>query len=281
MNGFFNLNKPLGISSAKAVWQVKNKFKIKDKIGHMGTLDPLASGVLVVAIGRANRLFDKMLDKTKQYITTFDFGYQTASIDKESEEIVFKSDIIPNLEQINAILPDFLGEQLQTAPIYSAKNINGQRAYHLARRGENIEIKPHKITIYDIKCLKQISETAFEFEITCSGGTYIRSICRDLANKLNTYATMIELKRTKCGVFDILNSKNIEDIEESDLYDMGIALNDLSELSLEEEIVQKIKDGKIVQIEKPDGEYCVKLNGLTIGIGKIADKIIKIKPCLL
>lgn len=281
MNGFFNINKPVGISSAKAVWQIKNKLKIKDKIGHTGTLDPLASGVLVVAVGKANRLFEKLLNKTKKYQAVFDFGYQTITIDNESTELAFENGKIPTLNEINECLPKMLGKQQQVAPIFSAKNINGQRAYQIARNGENVEIKPHNIEIFDIKCLKQCTKSQFLFEIFCSSGTYIRSICKDLATNLDTYATMTKLIRTESGNFNIKNSVSIEDVQLSDLIDISYVLDDLKTIQLDEEVIQDIKNGKTVKTNQDDGEYNIKLNNITVGIGLVKDKIIKIKPWLI
>jgi len=272
MNGYFNVNKPFDMSSAKAVWHIKKKLNIQDKIGHMGTLDPFATGVLVVGVGRANRLFDVMLDKRKTYIATFEFGYQTATLDMESEEIVARSDIIPTKEGIENTILTMVGKQEQVAPQYSAKCIQGTRAYVLARNGQVADIKAHKIEIYSFKMLEQKSETVYSFEIECSGGTYIRSICRDLAKKLNTVATMTALQRTKCGDFDIKDSKNIEDFEEKDLISVEKVLKHLPVLDINSEQIQKIKNGLPVILNQKSGLYRVYDEGKLISIAQIDDE---------
>ena len=266
MNGFFCVDKEFGVSSAKAIWLLKKKFNIKDKIGHMGTLDPNATGVLVVGVGRANRLFDIMLKKKKTYIATFDFGYETETLDLESDVIVKKSSKIPTEEEIENNLQNMIGKQQQTAPLFSAKNINGTRAYMLARSGKNVEIKPHEIEIYSFKLLKKLSKTAFSFEIECSGGTYIRSICRDFAYMLKTVATMTALRRTKCGEFAIENSKKIEDISEDDIISNDFAISFLDEIALSKEQIQKIKNGLKIKVSSAPGKYRLYDEGVLIGI---------------
>ena len=255
MNGFFCVNKEFGVSSAKAVWQLKKKLNIKDKIGHMGTLDPNATGVLVVGVGRANRLFDIMLQKRKTYVATFSFGYETETLDSESNVIVQRSEHIPTEEEINANISKMIGKQEQIAPLYSAKSINGTRAYMLARSGKQAEIKPHNVEIYSFKLLEKISDNSFSFEIECSGGTYIRSICRDFAKILNSCATMTALKRTKCGDFLIENSKKIEEIEEKDIIPNDFAIKFLDEIKLSSEQIQKIKNGLKIKVEQKTGKY--------------------------
>ena len=255
MNGFFCVNKEFGVSSAKAIWQLKKKLNIKDKIGHMGTLDPNATGVLVVGVGRANRLFDIMLQKRKTYVATFSFGYETKTLDSESNVIVQRSEHIPTEEEINANISKMIGKQEQIAPLYSAKSINGTRAYMLARSGKQAEIKPHNIEIYSFKLLEKISDNSFSFEIECSGGTYIRSICRDFAKILNSCATMTALKRTKCGDFLIENSKKIDEIEEKDIIPNDFAIKFLDEIKLSSEQIQKIKNGLKIKVEQKTGKY--------------------------
>lgn len=211
IDGVIILNKPLQISSNSASNKVKWLLSAK-KAGHLGTLDPLATGVLPVALGKATKLFDRFLKKTKTYIATFEFGYETDTLDCEGE-IENKKDCDITIGDINKVLDDFKGEISQMPPKYSAKRVNGKRAYDLARAGIEFTLSPKNITIYEIKVLNKLNKNIFEFEITCSSGTYIRSIARDMAYKLNTYGTMIKLVRTKCGIFDIKNAVTFEDIE--------------------------------------------------------------------
>jgi len=269
MNGLFNVNKEFGISSAKAIYLLKKKLNIKDKIGHMGTLDPNATGVLIVGVGRANRLFDIMLKKRKTYVATFCFGYETETLDSESEKIVKTSTNIPTKDLILKNESKMIGKFEQIAPIFSAKNINGRRAYEMAREGQKIEIKPHKIEIYDFKLLKQVDNRTFMFEIECSGGTYIRSICRDFAKMLNSVATMTSLMRTKCGDFDIKDSKTIDEITESDLLLCDTALKNFEEIKLSSGDIQKIKNGLKIKTNQKSGKYKLYENISLIGICEV------------
>ena len=269
MNGLFNVNKEFGISSAKAIYLLKKKLNIKDKIGHMGTLDPNATGVLIVGVGRANRLFDVMLKKRKTYVATFTFGYETETLDSESEKIIKTSNNIPTKDLIEQQQAKMVGKFDQIAPIFSAKNINGRRAYEMAREGKDIEIKPHKIEIYGFKLLKQIDEKSFMFEIECSGGTYIRSICRDFAKLLNSVATMTSLKRTKCGDFDIKNSKTIDEITENDLLSCDLALKNFEEIKLTALEIQKIKNGLKIKTNQKSGKYKLYDNTSLVGICEV------------
>lgn len=281
MNGFFCINKPFGISSAKVVWMIKKKFNLKDKIGHMGTLDPFATGVLVIGVGRANRLFNYMLEKRKTYITTFDFGYETETLDLESENIIKKTTNIPSKEEIQNQLKKMIGKSKQVAPSFSAKNINGTRAYMLAREGKTAEIKPHEIEIYSFKILSQNSSTSFNFKIECSGGTYIRSICRDLAYALNSVATMTKLMRSKCGNFSIENSKNVDNITESDLIDCEFVLENMQELKLSEKQIKDLKDGKKLVLDCDGGLFKVFSAGNIVGIAKCENGIITMPTWLV
>ena len=148
MNGFFNIHKPKGMTSSQAVGKIKYLLGRKIKVGHMGTLDPIASGVLPIAVGRATRLFDFLLQKKKTYIATFQFGYITDTLDNTGA-ILDKTDKIPTLQELENVLPNFLGIQEQIPPQYSAKSVNGKRAYDMARQGEYVELKPCKIEIFD------------------------------------------------------------------------------------------------------------------------------------
>lgn len=282
MNGFFNLNKEVGISSAKAIWLLKKRLNLQGKIGHMGTLDPLAEGVLVVAVGRANRLFEFMLGKKKGYRAVFEFGFQTACLDCESQEIVARSEHIPTAREVKKVLPGFIGPQLQTAPAFSAKSIGGKRAYEFARKGEEVDIKPHRIEIYSIALLSQPSKTQFEFEIECSGGTYIRSICRDLAERLDSCATMVALRRTACGPFKISEAKSVEQITAEDLLKPDMVLDELPVLEINAEELQKIRNGLVINCAQNGGSYRVYQDGELQGLAQIDEQgNIRIKPWLI
>lgn len=213
MNGIVNLYKPSNMSSNTACRKV-GKILGEKKVGHLGTLDPLAEGVLPVTLGKCTKLFDYYLQKDKAYIADFTFGKETDTLDAEGE-IIDKCNLIPKADEIENVLPYFIGEQEQVPPRYSAKKLGGVRAYDLARNNKDFELKPKLIHVYNIKLLKQINNTTFRFLIECSSGTYIRSIARDLAYKVNSLAYMSYLQRTKCGDFCIENSINFNDITEN------------------------------------------------------------------
>lgn len=212
MDGIVILNKPCGISSNTACRKV-GKIVGEKKVGHLGTLDPMAEGVLPVALGKCTKLFDYYLKKTKIYIADFTFGYETTTIDREGEKL-FVGGNVPNASEIEKALEKFKGVIMQIPPRYSAKKVNGQRAYELARNDVEFELMPKEVTIYCYELLQQIDTYTYQFLIECSAGTYIRSLARDLAYSLNTYATMTKLKRISCGEFKIEDALTFEDISE-------------------------------------------------------------------
>jgi tRNA pseudouridine55 synthase len=208
MNGFVNIIKPQGMSSALAVSLVKKKIYKqfgKQSIGHMGTLDPMASGVLPMGINQANRLFDYLLDKEKTYVAEFTFGYITDTLDSTGTTEK-TTDFIPSIDDIKQKCNDFVGEIDQIPPKYSAKSIGGKRGYELARSGVDFELAPKKVTVISFDLVEQINDVTYKFVIKCKGGTYIRSLCRDLALSLGSLAVMSKLDRVGAGVFSYENA---------------------------------------------------------------------------
>ncbi len=278
MTGFICINKKVGDSSAYCVNKVKRK--LKEKCGHMGTLDPLASGVLPVAIGQATRLFDYLLDKEKTYVASFDFSYQTPSLDLETDA-EFYSEIIPTKEQILNVIPSLLGDVLQVPPSFSAKFVDGKRSYKLARQGVNVELPPKKVRIKNIDLLEQIGEASFKFKITCGGGTYIRSIVRDMAKALNCYGTMIALERVKSGVFSIENSVTVDEFLASDnprefVIPAEKAVN-LPELILTSDKATRLLNGLRDKFDFKDGLYKVYNESEFWGIGEVLSGTLKMR----
>lgn len=200
MTGFITVNKAEGVSSAREVNIIKKLTGTP--CGHLGTLDPMASGVLPVAIGNAARLFDYFLSKKKKYVATFVFGCDSDTLDTTGT-VIETGAKIPSLCEIEVVVPYLTGEVLQIPPKYSAKSICGKRGYQLAREGVDFTLPPKKVNIYSIRVLDKVTENSYSFEIECGGGTYIRSIARDLGARLGTTAIMSALIRTKSGVFDI------------------------------------------------------------------------------
>lgn len=215
LNGFININKENGITSNDVVFKVKKLlFPIfgKVKIGHTGTLDPLATGVLPIALGEATKTIQFQMSGKKTYIFNITFGASTTTDDKEGE-INKTSDNIPTKEEIEKILPSFLGAIEQIPPKYSAIKINGKRAYTLARDGKDFELQPRPNFIHNLKLLSQISDTEFRFEVTANKGFYVRSIGRDIATALNSYGYISYLHRTQNGKFDINDSISLDKLE--------------------------------------------------------------------
>ena len=220
MTGFIIVDKFAGTSSAHEVNKIKRLANTP--CGHMGTLDPMASGVLPVAIGNAARLFDYFLDKRKTYVAEFKFGLDSDTLDITGTVTKTGGRVPQEIEIVN-VLPSLCGEVMQVPPKYSAKNICGKRGYQLARSGVEFELPPKKVNIYSIKLLKKISQDSFSFEIECGGGTYIRSIARDLGKSLNTYAIMSGLVRTKSGCFDIKDAVKTEELTPNNFENFIIA----------------------------------------------------------
>jgi len=211
IDGWFILDKPVNISSAKAVNAVKKCFNIK-KAGHAGTLDPLASGVLPIAINSATKTIPYLVNTVKTYRFIIKWGEQTDTDDSEGE-IIKKSDHRPIDKSIKKILKFFIGKIEQTPPRFSALKINGERAYKLARNKEEFEIKSRTVNVQDLKLLKYINSELAEFEITCEKGFYIRSLARDISLKLDTVGHVYSLKRTKVGQFYIKDAFPLETLE--------------------------------------------------------------------
>ena len=282
MHGVLNLYKETGKSSNYLLTQIKKKLNIK-KIGHMGTLDPLACGVLPVMIGKGTKLFDYYLNKTKVYRAVFTFGKTTATLDSEGE-VVEISNNIPKFDEIKKVLPSLIENEYQIPPNFSANLINGVRAYNLARKGESIQLKPKKIKIYHINLLKQINDNSFLFEIKCSSGTYIRSIVRDMANLLNTVGFMSALIRISSGEFEINNATCLEDLTKENLSSKLISFKQLfeKEIILKDEDFKKITNGVKVQTEiLAEPNILVYCQNKLIGLGEIENHILSMKIMLI
>ena len=281
MTGFININKAQGMSSAQEVNKIK---RLTGKpCGHMGTLDPMASGVLPVAVGNAARLFDYFLSKSKTYIATFVFGKDSDTLDTTGN-ILKTGERIPGTDEINSVLSEFVGEIDQIPPKYSAKCINGKRGYQLARDGVEFELSPKKVKIYSIEYLEQVRPDTYSFEIECGGGTYIRSLARDIGARLNTCAIMSSLVRTKSGVFtldtavktEILNTFNI-----SDFLIPTESVLDLNSIYPSAQDAKKLFNGLPVQTDLTDGIYKIfDADSCFYGLADIKAGILKVKTKL-
>ena len=284
--GFFNVNKPSGIVSSTVV----NKLKWLTGVpcGHMGTLDPLASGVLPVGVGNATRLFDYFLNKEKEYIAEFTFGVDSDTLD--STGTLVYGGRIPTGEEISAVLPTFFGDIMQIPPKYSAKNVNGQRGYDLARAGIDFELPPKQVHIYDMELLGAVAdkENTYQIKIRCGGGTYIRSLARDIAAALGTKAVMSALNRTQSGCFLLEKAIDFEVLQKDptleELEKYLIPTQDVlpfEDLILTESQTQKLLNGQRVSVEKQDGLYKIYRDGGFYGVAEVKNGLAKaeIKLC--
>lgn len=278
MKGFINIFKSEGMSSAYAVGAVKKKFNMP--CGHMGTLDPMASGVLPVGVSKASRLFQYLLDKEKTYIARFRFGYSTDTLDITGEKTQ-ETNVIPSEQQIKSILNKFIGEIDQVPPKYSAKCIDGKRGYQLARQGIEFSLAPKKVSILNIELIGKISDDEYEFKIDCKGGTYIRSLARDIARECNSLAVMSKLIRTRCGVFTLENSVTIERLKEIEDIDSLLIPSDTAvsfpKAVLTNEQATRILNGLYDHLGYEDGLYRVYNQSEFWGVGQSKDGILKIK----
>ena len=278
MLGFINVYKPSGITSNKVISSIKRKFR-PSKIGHMGTLDPMAEGVLPIAIGNATRMFDYFLNKQKTYIATFEFGYETDTLDATGN-VIKTIESIPSAIQVKEILSSFIGVNSQMPPKYSAKNIDGKRAYDLARLGVDFELKPKDIEIFEFEYMEH-SGNSYVFKITCSSGTYIRSIGRDLGYRLNSLATMTKLIRSKSGKFDMADAVTLEDIENSsNIEDLLVDVDsvfDYDSIKLDNENTLKLKNGMTIYSDLLDNYYFVYNDSNLIGVGEVISNKLKLK----
>lgn len=209
--GVILLHKPRGVSSNTAVNIVKRAVGAS-KAGHLGTLDVEAEGLLPITLNSATKLFDMFLHKDKEYLTTIKFGEERDTFDLEGE-ITRTDDKIITPEMINTALPSLTGKQMQMPPAYSAKKIGGRKAYDLIREGKQPDLAPKEVTVYDFSLLNQVGENMYVFKIACSSGTYVRALCRDLAQKLSTCAVCYDIIRTRCAIFDLQHANSLDDIK--------------------------------------------------------------------
>nr|WP_315459428.1 tRNA pseudouridine(55) synthase TruB [uncultured Sphingorhabdus sp.] len=264
MHGWIILDKPLGLGSTQAVAAVKRNLRSagfgKVKVGHGGTLDPLATGVLPIALGEATKLCGRMLDASKTYDFTISFGMETSGLDAEGE-VVATSEVRPTLEQVEQVLAQFTGSIEQIPPAYSAIKIDGKRAYDLARAGETVEMKSRAVTVYALSVGQtepllptDAPLTAITLTADVSKGTYIRSLARDIAYALGTVGYVSMLRRTRAGPFalngaislDKLNAFGQGAAQEDVILPIEAGLVDIPALDLSPEQARAIQQGRVL-----------------------------------
>jgi tRNA pseudouridine55 synthase len=281
MHGWIILDKPPGIGSTQAVGAVKRALRIGDydkrRIGHGGTLDPLASGVLPIAIGEATKLAGRMLDADKVYRFALTFGAETETLDAEGA-VVATSPVRPSSDKIAAIMPDFTGEVVQTPPAYSALKIDGRRAYARARAGEAVEPAPRQVTIHRLDLVEHDGETAV-FEARVSKGTYIRSLARDIARALGSLGHVTMLRRTKAGPFNLDQAISLDKLAElgkgraldKALLPLVAGLDDIPALAITTDQAGRLQQGrKLVGIAASPGLYLAIDGDLPVALVEVS-----------
>lgn len=288
MNGFFNINKEKGMTSSAVVGVVKGILRsrgIVTKVGHLGTLDPEGEGVLPIALGRATRLFDYFLDKTKVYRTIFSFGRTTDTLDATGVTTAV-CEKIPTEAELLAAIPGLCGEVDQLPPAYSAKVVGGVRAYKLARQGEVPDLKPKRVRIEQIRLLERLDARTFRFEVTCGGGTYIRSIARDLGNAVGSLGIMDAIYRTQSGCFCIENACRLDDLRRSEdlaaqIIPMEAALTDFPALTVSPKEEVYVRNGVAIASKLSDGLYRLRMDGAVFGIAEVSKGRLTVRTRLI
>jgi tRNA pseudouridine55 synthase len=286
MDGILIINKPKGRTSHDIVSKVKRI--IGNKVGHTGTLDPNATGVLPLLIGKGTLCSQYLIEHDKIYEVVLKLGIQTDTADSEGNVINGKEVLISNLHETNVteVLKGFLGPQEQIPPIYSAIKVNGKKLYEYARRGQIVEIKPRQIEIYKCELKKiNIEDKEICFVVHCSKGTYIRSLCEDIAERLDTIGYMKELNRIKVGKFDIKQSITVEELEENITNDNFIsehfisiekAFSEVEAIIVTENRLKHLKNGVKLSFDLKENLYRIYNEKKDfIGIGSVKNNLLK------
>lgn len=280
-NGVLNIDKPQGITSHDVVDIVRKIFP-GIKIGHTGTLDPIATGVLPICIGKATKLSDELLSENKVYKVKMLLGVETDTYDITGK-IVFANTLNEDEIYIKERIKRFIGKSSQIPPIYSAIKIKGKKAYEYARNGENVSLKPREIEIFNIDDIDvNLRKRQVSFVVSCTKGTYIRSLVHDIGIKLGCGATMIELKRLKTGDFDINDSIDLYEflnLEYLDMLDKIVSIEELykdsKKINLNDKDYDKFLNGMAIKTDVPNGIVRVYENLRYKGLGKVNDNLLK------
>jgi tRNA pseudouridine55 synthase len=278
MNGIILVNKPIGFSSHDVVNIIKRTLKVK--VGHTGTLDPQATGLLIMCIGKATKLSNEFLSKSKSYIAKINFGYETTTLDSEGE-VVFSNNSIIDKAKIIQEVSNLVNVKEQIPPNFSAIKINGVPAYKKAVRQEIFEIKKREISINKAEVI-EIGENSVTLFLDVSKGTYIRSIARDLGRSLESYGTLVSLNRVSIDKYNLNESYTLKQIE--NMYNVGDAsfiipieqiYSSAPNLILDNINYFKYLNGQLIKINNSNGIYKIFVEQKFMGLGKIEDNILK------
>lgn len=276
MDGFFLLNKEKGITSNQLVQKIKKNLSLK-KVGHLGTLDPMATGLMVIAVNRATKFSSYFLESDKSYYATVKLGTSTDT-DDALGNVIETSDNFPTKDITYKVLNSFHGKSLQKAPYYSALKHKGKPLYKYAREGDLISKPPREINIFSIKDFI-FNHDEFSFLIHCSKGTYIRSIARDLGKKLGCCAHLSGLKRVSQGKFNINHASDIEMVETNNLISIEEAFKEFSDIKLRNDQLKIfLNGGKLKNINSEDNDYRIyDLSSNFLGLGNVSDNVLALK----
>ena len=284
INGWLVVDKPEGMGSTDVVRELKHLMHPM-KIGHGGTLDPFASGVLPIAFGKATRTVSYAMDGLKTYEFIIRFGIQTATDDLEGE-VIATNEKRPSAEQIESVLPKFIGDIEQMPPAYSALKVNGQRAYDLIRKGIQPDLKSRLIHIESLRLMEVLSADEMRFEVVCGKGTYVRSLGRDIASAVGCLGHLSYLRRTSCGAFSTKDAFSLDKIKDlwykgelvSRLYSIQTVLSDILELALTEEQARFLSYGQSLKAPKGAKQgttYKATLDGLLVAFVVVDGNLIR------
>lgn len=273
MDGIIIVDKPKGYTSHDVVNVVKKTLNTS-KVGHTGTLDPNATGVLPVLVGKATKISKYLIEHDKTYIAELALGEKSSTGDIEGEIIERKE--VPNVteEQIKEVLQKFLGKQMQTPPIYSSIKINGKKAYEYARSGQTIEIPAREIEIMEISLLN-FEDNIITFKVSCSKGTYIRVLCEDIATKLGTVGLMQNLRRTRVDKFDIKDACALGNLDKTKIISIEECFKDIPKINLDDKKTMFFLNGVKLKEILADGIYSIYNNSQYLGLGVIKNKNLK------
>lgn len=289
-HGWIILDKPVGLGSTQAVAAVKRNLREagygkKVKVGHGGTLDPLASGILPIALGEATKLTGRMLDASKTYEFTVRFGEETDTLDLEGA-VIATSDVRPTLAQVEAVLPRFTGPIEQVPPAYSALKVDGERAYDLARAGEEVVLKARQVTIHLLTpdsqgILEGPAQPLESLTLVAhvSKGTYIRSLARDIAHALGTCGTVTMLRRVKAGPFDLSHAISLDKLNETGkgapleqvLLPLEVGLDDIPAIDLSPEQARAVRQGRVLTgLPQEDGLHWAREGMIPVALMELS-----------
>jgi len=297
-SGWLILDKPLEMTSTQAVGKIKWLFNAS-KAGHAGTLDPLATGLLPVALGEATKTVPFVMDGEKVYRFTVKFGEETNTDDTEGE-VIERSAHRPNNDEIEAILPEFTGETMQVPPAFSAIKVNGERAYDLARSGEEVALEARMITVHSLELIERLDADSAVFEVECGKGTYVRALARDMARGLGTYGHVTALRRIAVGPFgeeDMISLAFLEELRHKTpeftemamnghfddvLLPVQTALDDIPALAVSSKDAVRLKRGQPVLLRRRDAPLIcdtvsVSSDGCLVALGEVDKGMLKPK----